>query len=354
MKQKLLQKISDYLITKNNDSGIGLLNGNMGICIFLYHSYKETGNNTYKKYADDLIDDIYKNLKPSDVTFETGLAGIGWGINYLVTQEFCKGNTNLILKEIDSCIYRFFQSKPKLTLNLLNGLTGYLLYTISRLKNIQNQSNNESKTINRLLLIDIINKFDEETSNAFKHLSKDIYTDLFNAFPWAIYSLKEALALNIFNEKINYILKEWLYNFEVNWPRLHIHRMALAISLKMIDQQLDKPLFSKLIKNLLYTVEKEIIFKELNPYLYNMSGGWHGYIFLLKMGSEIFEENKIPNYFLFEKVRNKILNKNKSIFATYIDDILTDSKEYSPPNLGIKDGLAGVGLSRILYANAFS
>lgn len=37
MKIKLLQKMSDYLIATNQEMEIGLLDGSMGLCLFMYH-----------------------------------------------------------------------------------------------------------------------------------------------------------------------------------------------------------------------------------------------------------------------------------------------------------------------------
>ena len=356
-----IRKISNIIINhkeerKEGEEKIGLLNGKMGTCLFLFHSYKATGNILYKEHTEALLNDIYKNITPSSPTFESGLAGIGWGIEYLINNEFCKGNSNDILREIDSCIFRLHQEKEKITLNLTTGLGGYLLYIIKRIENNKKYERNsirkEQALINQDLFRQIIDRINTEAASAFFFLNKDLYIDFFNVFPHIIYIMRKALSLNLYNEKILCILKQWAFNFEVSSPRLHIHRLLLAISLKEANDSLEVPIFNQVINNLLSSINYEILSTEYNPYSFSLIDGWHGFVFTLKKASITFDKN-IPNYESLDKIRYKTIQIHKTAFENYIDKLQDPSKDMTMPRLGIKSGLAGAGLLYLFFPDAF-
>ena len=82
---------------------IGLFHGKMGITLFFYNYYRYTNNIVYSDYAGDLLDDIWENLHNRfPDTFESGLTGIAWGIEYLIQNNFVSGNGNEICEEIDA------------------------------------------------------------------------------------------------------------------------------------------------------------------------------------------------------------------------------------------------------------
>jgi len=91
-----------------NIANLGLFHGKIGIALFFYHYCQHTGNVVYSDYADDLLDNILDNIHtylPS--TFESGLTGIAWGIEYLIQNNFVLGNSNEICEDIDAHIMSF-------------------------------------------------------------------------------------------------------------------------------------------------------------------------------------------------------------------------------------------------------
>ncbi len=76
--------INTLLLNASFIDNIGLMHGKMGISIFFFHLSRKTGKQIYEDYAGELIDEIYDDINTSTpVDFENGLAGIGWGIEYL-------------------------------------------------------------------------------------------------------------------------------------------------------------------------------------------------------------------------------------------------------------------------------
>jgi hypothetical protein len=103
-----LHRIADVLLLNGNFIyNPGLLNGKMGIAIFLYHYAQQTGNEIYETYAGELIDEICGMISTqTPVDFANGLTGIGWGIEYLVRSGFIEDVTDEALAEIDNAVYK--------------------------------------------------------------------------------------------------------------------------------------------------------------------------------------------------------------------------------------------------------
>ena len=84
------QRITNTLLLNASFIGnLGLMHGKMGIAIYFFHLAQETKNQIYEDYAGELIDEIYDEISTTTpLDFENGLAGIGWGIEYLVQNGF--------------------------------------------------------------------------------------------------------------------------------------------------------------------------------------------------------------------------------------------------------------------------
>jgi len=118
---------------------IGILNGRMGIVIFLFHYSRFSSNDSYKIMADKMLSDTIKDIKAdTHYGFSTGLSGIGWGIEYLHQHGFVEGDTNEILSDFDEIIV---ETDPKRIVNLNRdyGLGGIVLYLLARLYTIEKE-----------------------------------------------------------------------------------------------------------------------------------------------------------------------------------------------------------------------
>lgn len=113
---------------------IGLLTGQMGVSLAFFAHSRHTNNAIYEDFAIELLDDILNLLNNSiDNTFNNGLAGIGWGIEYLLNNGFVVGYGVEICEEIDR---KIMEIDPKRITDLsldygLEGLLHYVLFHIS-------------------------------------------------------------------------------------------------------------------------------------------------------------------------------------------------------------------------------
>lgn len=121
------------LILYSGSSENGLLHGKFGISICFFHLSRHLNNDTLNRYANILLDEIWTSLSnDTSIDFESGLSGVGWGIEYLIQNNFVKGNSNLICNDIDSMIMRVCPLRFS-DYSLESGLEGILYYICARI-----------------------------------------------------------------------------------------------------------------------------------------------------------------------------------------------------------------------------
>lgn len=322
----------------------GLMHGNIGICIFFYHLARNTSNPDYENIASDLLDKAFDNMNKSNgVDFENGLAGIGWGIEYLVQNNFVEGETDIILEEVDNAIFRALHEHRYSSFELTNDLTGYLFYLISRLKN-KKEPFSGAQRINSELFILTINKIDELVTSQFPTIVKELQFDLFWRFPVMLFGLTEAFKLNIYNEKIRNVIKQWTPYFEVYIPSLHINRLFLAVVLKKINTLMPDTRLEKQIQILLFATDFEVLQTEVDHNVLNIRYGWPGVALLLDIASKELPADW-SNYKLISKVYNEIREKHKAQITNFLQNI----PEEGVNHFGLSLGLSGIGLIELLW-----
>jgi hypothetical protein len=326
-----------------NESGQSLFHGKTGLSVFFYQLAQKTGDPGYIKIADDLLDSVFTNmtsLSPAD--FENGFAGIGFGIEYLVQNNFVEGDTDVILEEIDNKVFRVLNEESINSFELTNGLTGYLFYLISRLKN-KTEPLSMAQQINRELLILSINKIYDLVTVQFPLIVKDICFDLAWKFPVMLIGLNEAYSLNVYNQKINCIIRQWLPNLEAYIPSMHINRLYLSVVLRQLFTRIPDPRLEKQIKILLYGIELDTLLSEVDSNQNNLRFGWPGSLLILDQAIKIVPSG-YPNYKYLHEAYEKIINGN---ITSLKNPDLADYKT-SHTKFGISEGLAGIGLLSLL------
>lgn len=134
---------------------LGLFNGKMGLVIFFAHYHKFSTNRLYEDVADELMEKIITALPANmSIGLSTGLSGIGWGIEYLLQQEFMQGNSFIICADIDRKIMEI--DPRRLTdMSLENGFEGLLHYILAHLSNAYGNKN--QKPFDSIYLFDLYN-----------------------------------------------------------------------------------------------------------------------------------------------------------------------------------------------------
>lgn len=135
-KTNILKSIVDHLILYSLElNDIGLFYGKMGILIFFEHYAKYTSQSVYEDFAgymfDEICDDIQENMP---IGLSNGLCGIGWGIEYLIQNDFVKGDSGEILLELDRKVLEYNLTKMQ-DVTLEKGVIGLLNYIYMRVNN---------------------------------------------------------------------------------------------------------------------------------------------------------------------------------------------------------------------------
>jgi len=141
MEKHLLNRIANHLIMNTSFiRDLGLYHGKMGIVIFFAHYARYTENMIYDDFAGEVLDEICTEIHlDTPVNFESGLCGIGWGIEYLLENGFMEGDSNEILSEIDQRIMELNVKRIN-DLTLRTGLQGILLYINKRISPLSKKS----------------------------------------------------------------------------------------------------------------------------------------------------------------------------------------------------------------------
>lgn len=129
------QKIVHHLILQNSFvKDLGLLHGKMGIALFFFEYGKYTGCDVYTDIGEELLDDIWKQIHTElSFHFDSGLSGIGWGIEYLLQNRFIEGNSNEVCEEIDRIVMQTDLRRLD-DPNLDTGLEGIYYYVSARMQ----------------------------------------------------------------------------------------------------------------------------------------------------------------------------------------------------------------------------
>lgn len=137
----LIDRLLPYLLTNYPfTAGNGLVHGKMGGVLFFALYSKYSGNEIYIDYAGMLMEDIYESLnKEMPVSFETGLCGIGWCIEYMVKNSIMEGNTDEALEDIDHKIMEWDPARMS-DRSFKTGLGGILFYVVTRLQSFDRGS----------------------------------------------------------------------------------------------------------------------------------------------------------------------------------------------------------------------
>ena len=139
-----IDEIAEVIAARNlQHNTYGLMAGNTGIALFLYHYWQWSGREEYYDKASELILDSIDRITiplssyttPLSIasSFYAGIGGVGWGINHLFTHEFIEGEIGDSMGTVDPWLYRRMiydleQSEP----GFLQGASGIGLYAVGR------------------------------------------------------------------------------------------------------------------------------------------------------------------------------------------------------------------------------
>lgn len=132
IKEEAIQQL--LIKTVNHPNDLGLLNGQMGVVIVLAQCAKQW-EMPFLDYAAEFIYNHISNSAMSladNISFASGLSGIGWGIEYLIQKQLMIGSGDEICVDIDKKIMTY-NITHICNMELSNGLIGIWKYIQARI-----------------------------------------------------------------------------------------------------------------------------------------------------------------------------------------------------------------------------
>ena len=215
----------------------GLLHGKIGLGIYSFMLARETNDPEHQSMAEKCIGEVYEaagNVSiPTD--FENGLAGIAWGLCYLIKNDYVDADPDEILEDVDDRIYRYWnENKEILPVDLRQGLLGYLSYYTYRLEISKKQSDQVNRYIHTRVASEIINRIGQLVEEEKFHKREPALFTLFWDIPLLLMLLTNARRLQINLNKIDRILDFLVPIITTLYPRLHSNRLYLLLGLESI------------------------------------------------------------------------------------------------------------------------
>ena len=322
------------LLELENNSPIGLAEGKMGVCIYFFIVGREKNNIKYIKHAENMLDNIFNNIdKIHSVDILNGYTGIGLGVDYLISNNYVKGNINEVLGDIDSYICKclgYEKNYDKLPSLFMLHL---LFYICKRLENVS--IDKHLRIIFQELAINIINysctKFTQDT------LNEPLAFNLSYMLPQLLYVLSKLHSLSFYNYKINKIVEELSYSVLTLIPRLHSNRLYLAWGVSCLEKLVDDQNWTNHLNILkreidLYQIINNEI-KDCNSSFYN---GYAGILYLVEQLGESFFNANIKNW--------KVELLKKIEFSDIWGHYLNNSKFFNN-NIGLFNGFCGISIA---------
>ena len=135
--------VHNLILNTTSHSDIGLLYGKMGCSITFYImscNVDESRCPVYEMFARRILDEVTSSItKNTPYNFAYGLCGIGWAVDYLISNNFIQGDSMDLLEEIDCSIMQINPMRLSYTLDY--GLEGLLHYVLGHIEVCRKQSN---------------------------------------------------------------------------------------------------------------------------------------------------------------------------------------------------------------------
>jgi lantibiotic modifying enzyme len=336
--QKTIMTINELLAQQLPGlKNIGLFNGKMGISIYLFHLAKETGDKEQQKLAEKLIDEVYREVSQNQPPphFANGLAGIAWGMEYLVQNNFVNANTDEILSDVDDKIYSHIVAQKQDALRS-NNIIGYIIYIIARLQGKKlNSADNASTFIFKRLLVDLTNQLGQQIEERKLSLQEPVLFQISWQLPIILMLLAKLKAMNFYVYKIDHLLTN-LSPFMLSlFPCSSSNKLYLLLAIERILQQANLPGWKDHAHLLIENIDRNGILKnDLSNKNICFQDGLAGVSFISRWLYALTKDKRIllPK----KKIAEKIIH---SEYWSLIDHDKAEQK-----NVGLFAGIAGVGM----------
>jgi len=146
--KETIRKISEKLLQDvEKATSTGLYNGKAGLSFALFITASYLQDEQIEDEAFNLLKESIV-IKNQDLSFETGLAGIGYTLLCLIENKYLDANFDEIFGEQYEMIIKGFETIEKYPMKLLNSLK--VIYFLSKVNHIKREDNRTGKIIQKI------------------------------------------------------------------------------------------------------------------------------------------------------------------------------------------------------------
>lgn len=312
---------------------LGLADGKMGFCIYFYYLSSVYTNTNYKKIAGKLLDDIFDNIDTlNSIDVKNGLAGIGLGVDYLIRNNYVKGNVNVILNDIDDVIFKNLSYSKYIEKKDALSLIHILYYLCIRWKS--QKTGSENGYLFKELIIQTVN-------NLYEQIDYNFYEEPFAynidyPLPQLLFVLSKIYSLNLYNYRVIKIIEELNYKVLSLFPLLHCNRLYLLWGMSNLNKQINDNKSLKHIKLLKSQIDfKHILNNEIKNRNVHFNDGLTSMYYLISSLTDCLTQKKIT--FIQEQIIGRI--KLSDSWTALFND-----PQYFNEHTGLYNGFTGVNL----------
>lgn len=299
---------------------VGLFEGKIGLCIYFYHQARLNQVKEFEFFADKLLDDVCGQictLGDKNISIESGLAGIGLGIIYLIKSGFIDGDENEILKELDDRVFCDFSSFIVVSgcvddVADLKFVIGIIFYFLVRLEN--EKLDCEQRVLFESIVIKAINEIESRPSER-RYIEPSLFSLNKYVLPIYLFVLQRLYRLDIYNYKLDRIFRELVDIVMSSFPLLKSNRLSLCFGLNEVrDGQMPDCLSHK--KMLIDTVDVcDLINSEFRNRNIYFNNGLAGAYFLEKKlrGMDHFKAQLFGEKIFLSEVWDQYLNNSEGL-----------------------------------------
>lgn len=303
---------------------LGLFNGKMGYTLYFYILSRYTKNVEYENIARELLDDIYTKISDIEgIDFETGLAGVGMGLRYLIKEKYVSGNINVILRDVDDFIFRKLNDYDYYKKVDCLSLIYIIYYLCLRYKD----QINEQKLFLEELITCTFNKLYSKINDMF--FEEPPSYDFNYKTPLFLALLGEIFKLNFLNYRILRIMPEISYKIRSIYPVLHANRLYILWGITHLDNAMGSDLHKGYANFLKGNINIKTIFTEelMDKNLFFKNGVSSLYFMINSMENVVFDEKEV-NYMeneIFNKIETSdiwgVLKNSDFLYWRYVEPI---------------------------------
>lgn len=328
------RKLLDSLQSKPS---LGLYNGKMGICLYFYYLGRLKNCKKNLRIASQLLDDIFIEINQLKIIgVQSGFAGIGLGINYLIKENYVKGNSNDVLYDIDNEILKKILYEEYYKEASTCEIIQIIYYLYERLLSLDKGSLSEE--LFQEAIIYSLNNIYSEITPSFFHEEPLAYDYSHYSLPQFLFILSKIHSLNFYNYRIVKIIEEITPEILSIIPIINANRLLLLWGINSILKTVEFEEWNNYQSLLRREINIDtILTKESNNRSIYFMDGLTGIYYLLIALREYFSNKSIVSY------TQNIFNK---INTSQAWSLLQSDSDYFDSHRGLAHGYCGVSILR--------